>query len=198
MSSGPVRQEVLTVMADFDFSAFPTLAGARTVLRQLDPSDAVDLFAFRSDPEVQRYNSAPMQDPAEATALIDELRAQYAAQQAVHWAVTLPGDPRVLGLMGLAAVDNYHSRAEIGYDLRRDHWGRGVATDAARAILTFGFISLDLHRVEAQTIADNHASVRLLQRLGFQLEGVRRDHSWEEDGSFHDSAVYGLLRHEFS
>ena len=168
---------------------FPTLAGERTVLRELDLADSDDLFAFRSDPEVQRYNSAPMQDPAEASALIDELRAEYAAQQAVYWAVTLRGDSRVLGLMGLAAWEKYHCRAEIGYDLRRDQWGRGIATDAVRAILTFGFTRLDLHRVEAQTIADNHASVRLLQRLGFQLEGVRREYSWEEDGTFHDSAV---------
>ena len=183
--------------ADFDFSVFPTLAGERTVLRELDLADSDDLFAFRSDPEVQRYNSAPMQDPAEAAALIDELRAEYAAHQAVHWAVTLRGDSRVLGLMGLAAWEKYHRRAEIGYDLRRDQWGRGLATDAVRAILTFGFTRLDLHRVEAQTIADNHASVRLLQRLGFQLEGIRRQYSWEEDGTFHDSAVYGLLRPEF-
>lgn len=182
---------------DFDFSAFPTLAGERTVLRELDLADALDLFAFQSDPEVQRYNSAPMQDPAEAAALIDQLRADYAAHQAIHWAITLRGESRVLGLMGLVAWEKHHSRAEIGYDLRRDHWGRGVATDAVRAILTFGFTKLNLHRVEAQTIADNHASVRLLQRLGFRLEGVRREHSREEDGTFHDSTVYGLLRPEF-
>jgi ribosomal-protein-alanine N-acetyltransferase len=187
----------LTVTTEFDFLAFPTLAGERTVLRELHLADAPDLFGFRSDPEVQRYNSAPMRDPAEAAALIDQLRAQYAARQAVHWAITLPGDSRVVGLTGLASWEKYHSRAEIGYDLRRDHWGRGLATDALRAVLTFAFTRLNLHRVEAQTIADNHASTKLLQRLGFQLEGMRREHSWEEDGTFHDSAVYGLLRPEF-
>ena len=182
---------------DFDFSEFPTLAGERTVLRELDNADATDLFAFRSDPEVQRYNSAPMQNLAEASALIDDLRAEYAAHHGVHWAVTVRGDSHVLGLMGLVAWEKHHSRAEIGYDLRRDHWGRGLATDAVRAILTFGFTRLNLQRVEAQTIVDNHASVRLLRRLGFHLEGVRREYSWEEDGTFHDGAIYGLLRHEF-
>ena len=185
------------MVGDFDFSEFPTLVGERTVLRELDNADADDVFAFRSDPEVQRYNSAPMQDLAEASALIEDLRAEYVAHQAVHWAVTMRGDSHVIGLMGLAAWQTYHSRAEIGYDLRRDHWGRGLATDAVRAILAFGFTRLDLQRVEAQTIADNHASVRLLRRLGFQLEGVRRKYSWEEDGTFHDGAIYGLLRHEF-
>lgn len=183
---------------EFDFSEFPTLEGERTALRELQDADAADVFAFRSDPEVQRYNAAPMHDLAEASAVINELRTEYAAHRAVHWAVTVPGDSHVLGLMGLVDWEKHHSRAEIGYDLRRDHWGRGLATDAARAILTFGFTRLDLQRVEAQTIADNHASVRLLRRLGFQLEGVRRQYSWEDDGTFHDGAIYGLLRQEFS
>jgi ribosomal-protein-alanine N-acetyltransferase len=56
---------------------------------------------------------------------------------------------------------------------------------------------MDLHRVYAGTIADNHESVRLLERIGFTREGTRREHSWEDDGTFHDSAMYGLLRHEF-
>ena len=57
---------------------------------------------------------------------------------------------------------------------------------------------MDLNRIYAGTIADNHASVRLLERLGFQREGTRRQHSWEEDGTFHDSAIYGLLRSEYT
>ncbi len=89
--------------ADFDFFAFPTLSAQRTVLRELDLADADVLFAFRSDPDVQRYNSAPMRDPAEAAALIEQLRAEYAGHQPVHWAITLPGDSRVLGLIGLVA-----------------------------------------------------------------------------------------------
>lgn len=181
----------------FDFLVFPTLVGERSVLRELQPADALDLFAFRSDPEVQRYDSAPMQDPAEAAALIDQLEVEYAAHRGVCWGITLRGDSPVVGLIGLAAWDAYHSRAEIGYDLPRDNWGRGVATDALQAVLNFGFPRLLLHRVEAQTIADNHASVRLLRRAGSTLEGVRRECSWEEDSTFHDSAIYGLLRPEF-
>ncbi|MEQ4206886.1 GNAT family protein [Actinopolymorpha sp. B9G3] len=56
---------------------------------------------------------------------------------------------------------------------------------------------MDLNRVEAETIADNHESVRLLKRLGFQREGIRRAYSLEEDGTFHDGAIYGLLAHDY-
>ena len=180
----------------FDFSRFPTLRGDHTILRELEPADAADVFAFRSDAEVQRYNSEPMQDVVEAAALIDKLREECMGHRAFHWAITHRESPRVIGLAGLVSWEPYHRRAEIGYDLRRDRWGQGLATDAVRAMLKFAFTELDLNRAEAQTIADNHQSVKLLQRLGFRWEGVRRAYSWEEDGNFHDGAIYGLLRHE--
>jgi [ribosomal protein S5]-alanine N-acetyltransferase len=181
----------------FDFSTFPTLTTQRLVLRDLEPDDAPALFVWRSDPEVQKYNSEPMRDVAEAAALIDELRGEYAARSAIHWAVTLRGDGRAIGLFGFVSWERYHHRADIGYDLRRDCWGRGIATEALDAMLRFGFTRMRLNRVEAQTIADNHGSVRLLLGHGFRRDGLRRAYSLEEDGTFHDGAIYGLLHDEY-
>ena len=64
-------------------------------------------------------------------------------------------------------------------------------------VVRFGFERQNLNRIEAATIADNFQSVALLTKLGFRLEGLRREFSWEEDGTFHDSAMYALLRSEF-
>jgi [ribosomal protein S5]-alanine N-acetyltransferase len=180
----------------FDFTTFPTLTTARLVLREVVAADAPDVFIFRSDPEVQKYNSEPMKDVAEATALIDELQQGYKDQQSLSWGITLRTEPRVLGLCSIHQWDRYHRRAEIGYDLARSQWGQGIGTEAVGAIVRFGFEQLAVHRLEAYTIIDNFASVRMLEKLGFQLEGVRRDYSWEEDGLFHGSGVFGLLRHE--
>jgi ribosomal-protein-alanine N-acetyltransferase len=69
-----------------------------------------------------------------------------------------------------------------------------LATEALTAAVRFGFSEMQLNRIEAQTIADNEPSTRLLDRLGFAREGTRRRYSWEEDGTFHDGAIYGLLR----
>lgn len=93
--------------------------------------------------------------------------------------------------------NRYHHRAEIGYDLARSHWGQGIASEAAHAMLHFCFTQLQLHRIEAHTIIDNFASVRLLEKLGFQREGVRREFSWEDDGVYHGSSMFGLLQHEY-
>ena len=68
-----------------------------------------------------------------------------------------------------------------------------MATEALTAAIGFGFSEMQLNRIEAQTIADNTSSTRLLGRLGFAREGTRRSYSWEEDGTFHDGAIYGLL-----
>lgn len=178
----------------FDFSSFPTLVTDRLILREPQQADAADVLVFRSDPEAQRFNSEPLRSLDQSAELIEELLNAYAAQSAVPWAVTLRGSGRVVGLFGYNSWNRYHRRAEIGYDLARDVWGKGLATESLAAIVRFGFSQMQLNRIEAQTIADNEPSTRLLGRLGFALEGTRRQHSWEEDGTFHDGAIYGLLR----
>lgn len=180
----------------FDFSEFPILTTDRLVLREWIPSDAADMYEFRSDPVAQYYNSEPMRDVAEATALIDELRAGYAAGEQFAWAVTVRPDDRPVGLFTYNYWNRHNRRAEIGYDLARTHWGRGLAYEGVAAMVAFGFRELGLHRIETETILDNERSVRLLERLGFQREGVRRDYSLEADGAYHASTIWGLLEHE--
>jgi len=118
---------------------------------------------------------------------------EYDAGEGIVWAVVLISVDTVIGLVGFHGWDRYHRRAEAGYGIARDYWGQGIASEALRAILRFGFEDMNLNRVFARTIADNLESVRLLERLGFQREGTQRAHSWEDDGTFHDSAIYGLL-----
>ncbi len=181
----------------FDFLTFPTLTTERLLLREPFPSDAPDIFLFRSDPEVQKYNAEPMAQVDEAQALIEHLRAAYAAQNQLTWAVTFHDGNMVLGLVGFGYWDRYHHRTAIGYDFARAYWGQGIGAEAVRAIIHFGFERMQLNRIEADTIVDNGASVRLLEKLGFQREGTRREYSLEDDGAYHDSAMYGVLRREY-
>jgi [ribosomal protein S5]-alanine N-acetyltransferase len=180
-----------------DARLFPTLTTDRLLLRQPNAEDAADVLVFRGDPEVQRFNSEPHTNRAQSVELIEELRREYEEGTGVVWAVAVVATGRVVGFFGFSAWDRYHRRAEVGYDLARDHWGKGVAREALTAALNYGFGPMGLHRIEAMTIADNHASTRLLDGLGFVREGTRRACSWEEDGTFHDSAIYGLLNYEW-
>ena len=177
----------------FDFSVFPVLITDRIVLRELRKEDAADLLVFRGDAVEQRFNSEPLQTLEQSVALIDEVCGDYAAQTGLPWALTLKSSGRVVGLFGYHHWDPCHRRADIGYDLARELWGQGLATEALTAAIRFGFSEMQLNRIEAETIADNEPSTRLLDRLGFALEGTRRSY-WNDDGTFHDGAIYGLLR----
>jgi RimJ/RimL family protein N-acetyltransferase len=172
--------------------AVAILTTERLVLREPAPADAAQVLVFRGDPQVQRFNDEPLRDLAQCEAFIEYLRAESAAQRRRHWAITL--DDAVVGLIGLHSWSHGHRRAELGYDLARSQWGRGIAAEAGEAVIRHGFATMNLHRIEAHTIADNHRSVRLLRRLGFRLEGRLRDYSLEDDGAYHHSVVFGLLR----
>ena len=184
-------------MQRFDFVTFPTLGTARLDLRAPRAADADDIFVFRSDPEVQKYNGVPMADVAEVAGLLDFSRDQFAGQHGILWAVAQRDENKVVGLAGLS-YDSYHARAALGYDFARQYWGRGLATEALHAVIRFGFVEMGLNRIEAETIADNFASVRVLEKLGFTCEGVRKAYSFEDDGAYHDDAIYALLRRQYA
>jgi [ribosomal protein S5]-alanine N-acetyltransferase len=174
---------------------FPVLERTRVRLREIGHADAADLFAFRSDPEEQRYNDPPLRTLEEAHELVDRLAREQREEGAVRWGLTLAGDDTVVGLLGYNYWSTDHHRAGLGYDLKRSLWGQGLATEALRAVLEFGFGPMALNRVEAHTDTENIRSVRLLQRLGFWQEGTFHEH-YLEDGAFHDIALYVLLRRD--
>lgn len=184
-------------MATFPWSSFPSIITLRLYLREIVRDDADDVYLLRSDADVQRYNSRPMRSVIEAQALISTMQHWYRSVQAVQWGITIGDDNRVVGICGLHDWKPNHQRAMIGYDLAREHWGQGFASEAIREVLQLGFEQLSLHQIQAETIVENVRSVRLLERLGFTREGVRREHSLEDDGEYHGTAMYGLLRADY-
>ncbi|MCA9953638.1 MAG: GNAT family N-acetyltransferase [Anaerolineales bacterium] len=182
----------------FDYKTFPELSTERLLLRRPRLADAPDVLLFRGDAYVQRFNGPVYKEVVEAEKLIHELHGEYFKRSGISWGVTLPNEDKVIGLFGIHHWSQYHRGAEIGYDMNRDYWGQGFATEAIQAMLRFGFVQMNLNRIYAGTIADNHESVRLLERLGFVREGTKRGLSWEDDGTFHDGAMYSLLQHEWN
>jgi ribosomal-protein-alanine N-acetyltransferase len=155
------------------------------------------VFAFRSDPQVQRYNGGALTRLDQASDLIARLTAGYRQQTMLEWGVTLRGgDDTVLGIFGYANWSQIHRHAEIGYCLARAYWRQGIAQEALNAIIAFGFDGMDLNRIFACPRMANVASLRLLEKLEFQREGVLREELWD-DGAFHDEALYALLRREY-
>ena len=98
------------------------------------------------------------------------------------------------------AVTNLHDlrahAAYVGYYVLPEYWGNGYASEAARLLVTYSFDELNAHRVEASVQADNPASRRVLEKLGFQKEGVKRDAFYKE-GEYKDISLWSLLAEEF-
>ena len=86
---------------------------------------------------------------------------------------------------------------ELGYILGRSHWGKGYGYEAACLALDYAFANLAARRVMADTDPDNMGSIKLLEKLGFQREGLLRNR-WRVGGEFADSIIFGLLRHEYT
>ena len=171
----------------------PTLDGARVRLRPPRPADVPDLLALFGDAEALRYWShGPLADLAAAQRYYRGMVAGLDARTLFQWAVTPPGEDRLVGTVTLVDWDRANRRAEIGFILHPSHQGRGLASDAVRAALAWAFGPMGLHRVEADVEPPNAASLRLLERLGFRREGLFRERWWTR-GRWTDSVMLGLL-----
>ena len=186
----------------FDYTEFPVLETERLRLREIVPMDTADIFAIRGDYEVTRYNiGAAYQDATEARELIQSMTRLYLEGKEIRWGITLNsrhgGNDTVIGMCGFNYWNRVDRRASIGFDIAREYWRRGIMREALTEILRFGFIEMDLNRVEADVSAENEASIRLLTGLGFIQEGRQRQQYYDE-GAFHDLLLYGLLRKEWT
>ena len=106
------------------------------------------------------------------------------------------GTDRLIGNIGIVNVNSRCRHATLAYYIHPDMWNRGIATEAGRILLKYAFSTLDLNRVGAVCMTGNAASRRVLEKLGFEYEGVARQEIMK-DGVFYDVAHYGLLKSDF-
>ncbi len=121
---------------------------------------------------------------------------EFEPGESVTYAVTLRQTGELLGAIGLS-IKALHRRAEMGYWVGVPYWGNGYCSEAARALLAYGFHQLQLNRIFAEHFASNPASGRVMQKIGMTYEGTLRQHmcKWEQ---FEDMKVYSILREEFN
>ncbi len=167
----------------------------RLLLRDFVEDDFTDVQSYAEDPEVVRYMSWGPNEPEETRAFLRRARGPIGADPRSDFelAITRLTDGRVLGGVGLHRDG---TNAMLGYCLRRDAWGRGYATEAARALLQFGFASLGVHRVWAGCDPQNSASANVLHKLGMRQEGHLREESLVR-GEWRDSLLFAVLAHEW-
>ena len=119
------------------------------------------------------------------------LRA-YRMGEPASLAIELRETGRVVGTIGFVWIDDEHNCAEIGYSLAQEYWGRGLMTEALRAMLEFAFVRLHLNRVEAMFDVRNRASGRVMEKCGMRREGLLRQKLYNK-GEYVDVEIWAIL-----
>ena len=180
-----------------DQETLPTINSTRVCLRWMSERDIDPLFAVFSDPRVTRYwSTPPLTDREAAVTLLDEIQNSNRQNTMMKWGLALLANDLLIGTVTLFNLDLSNGRAELGYALGRKHWGNGYMQEALQALLSHAFDVLNLRRLEADVDPRNAASIRTLERLGFQREGFLRER-WHVNGEIQDALFYGLLRREW-
>ena len=170
----------------------------RLLLRELRSDDWPAVLAYQSDPRYLRHYAWEGRSAEDVQAFLEEL-VSWQHEEPRHryqLAVTLRETGELIGNCGLRLDQPDATQGDIGYELTPAQWGHGYATEAAHAMLAFGFGELRLHRIWSWCLADNQASVQVLERLGMRLEGHQRQVHWVK-GSWRDVLLYGLLVDEW-
>lgn len=179
------------------FRDLPELQTPRLLLRKLKLEDAADMFEYASDPGVARdVTWEPHRSIEDSRGFLDSVLQKYADRRTSEWGLELKENGRLVGTCGFVWWKPEHGKAEFGYALARKYWGLGLMTEAAAAVIAFGFEKMKLHRLEARCITTNFGSEKVMLKNGMKYEGLLRDVVYEK-GGFKSLKLYSLLKDEY-
>ncbi|MRG44766.1 GNAT family N-acetyltransferase [Chitinophaga sp. SYP-B3965] len=180
-------------MLTLNFDPYPILTTQRLVLRKLRESDADEVLYLRSHKDIMQYIPRPLQkDRDDAIKFIRDHLELTRKNEAINWAITIPGEDKVIGMIGLFNVEPENFRCEVGY-LLHDNWhGKGIMTEALPAVLDHSFRVLKFHSIAAVIDPGNIASAKLLEKNNFTKEAHFKENMFYE-GRFMDAIIYSLL-----
>lgn len=162
----------------------PRLETERLELRAISPKDRFSIFANYSDPEVANwFFDQPLSKIEQADQIIHEFLEKAAQGKGLAWAILVKEHGEFAGTCSFETFEPGR-QGEIGFDLAKKHWGHGYMVEALAEIITYGFTELGLFKIEAHTYSHNSRARRLLDKLGFKVDGVTEDsHHYSLDKS---------------
>jgi ribosomal-protein-alanine N-acetyltransferase len=170
----------------------------RLVLREFTAEDWPAIFAYQNDPRYLRFYERDSVTERQSQALTYYFILWQGEQprSKVQLAITLAATGQVIGNVGVRRETADEPVADMGFELSPEHWGQGYASEAARAMVDWGFGEWGLERIHANCVSENAASARVLERAGLREEARLRDHQFFKD-RFWDLTLYGILRAEW-
>jgi len=156
-------------MGDRNFTPFPVLKTERLTLRQLVSSDDNEIFALRSDDNVNKYlDRKPSKSINDAKTFIQTINKNIQNNESIYWAITLNGTDKLIGAICLFDFSDDNLKVEMGYELFPDFQGKGIMQEATSKVIDFGIQHIGLNSIEAYTHFENQSSTRLLEKFNFK------------------------------
>jgi ribosomal-protein-alanine N-acetyltransferase len=176
----------------------PILTTTRLTLRAFEDTDAESLFPLASNANVTRFTLWDHHKTIADTLVFvrDYAQLRYREGTTEPYAITMFPDPRPIGSCGCFWASIPNRTMELGYWVAEQFWGKGIAVEASRAVVSLAFREFEPERMQARVIAGNVASLRVLDKLGFRYEGTLRS-SLLRRGKFEDVLIYSMLRSEW-
>jgi ribosomal-protein-alanine N-acetyltransferase len=180
------------------FKSFPELESERLLFRKILLSDAKDLFLIRSNDDVMRYMDVTRFESIDDTEkLINSVEKSYKKQTGINWAIIEKDSNSFVGYFGFFRIIPEHCRAEIGYALKPEYWGKGYMLETLKRMAKFGFENMKLHSIEANVNPANEKSKKVLEKIGFKKEAYFRE-NYLFNNKFLDSVIYSLLEKDLT
>jgi len=178
----------------------PTLETPRLLLRPVAAADAPAVYLYASNPAVTRFTLFETHRSIDDARwfVTDYVRSRYASEEPDPLAIVLRDDPlgRMVGAIGAHWASQPNGTMELGYSLAEPYWGRGLTTEAARAVTDHVFEWYPVERLQARVFVGNESSGRVLEKLGFGREGVLRSLVLRR-GRHRDIVMYSLVREDW-
>jgi RimJ/RimL family protein N-acetyltransferase len=170
----------------------------RLILREFVENDWQAVFEYQSDSAYLRYNPYFYRNEQDVRSFIRMFIdwSMETPRKKYQFAIVLKSEGRLIGNCGIRMQTPHADIADIGYEIDRHYWGEGYATEAAFALLKFGFRQLHLHRIWAYCIAENTASAHVLEKIGMVYEGRQRESEYMKS-RWWDTLHYAILEHEW-
>lgn len=179
------------------FSKMPTIETERLILRRMIPSDSSDMYSYARLEEVTRFLTwRPHPNESYTREYLTYISKHYDIGDFYDWALVDKCSGKMIGTCGFTRFNFQSNCGEIGYVLNPEFRGRGLALEAAKEILRFGFLTLGLNRIEAKYMPDNIASRRVMDKLGMHFEGTARG-AMLVKGRYCDVSTCAILKSDY-
>lgn len=174
-----------------------TLSTARLTLRRFTVEDADAMYQnWANDKRVTRFLTWQPHESAEQTKrLLTLWCSEYEKPDYYSWAIEF--DKKIIGNISVVRCEDRSEVAHLGYCMGFDYWGKGIMTEAVRAVIDYLFGEIGFHRITICHAVKNPASGKVAKKCGLTLEGTRRECFKSFDGEFLDICDYGILRQEW-